>query len=157
LKLNAKVIRWTVLLYIILVVPISLFHEYGHATVCAAAGDRYRIWVDFSGGHEECFNAGITRLFSYNTMGGVFGLVASGVIIAIGVGLNRQPAVLAVGLAYTIDQFTKVVLEGFFTLGYVYHRFDVLVTVIQVASWIGFMIYFARVHASPKLSESRNV
>jgi hypothetical protein len=126
--------------------------------ICAANGYNYRIWIDFTGGHEECSSAAVTHLLSYNAMGGVFGLIASGIIIIIGLSLfNRYPAVMAVGLAYSVDQFSKIILEGFFTRSYLLHRFDVVVTVIQLTSWIGFMLYFARVAESPKLRADRSV
>lgn len=159
MKLNKNVIRWSVLLYIVLVVPVSVFHEFGHALVCSSNGYSYRIWVDFTGGHEICSNTSVTRLLSYNAMGGIFGL-AAGISITASSRLfpgNLRLAITSVGLAYVVDQFSKVVLEGFFIRGYLSGRFDVLITIIQVGSWIGFMLYFARTEDAPQIRPSSNV
>jgi hypothetical protein len=79
-------------------------------------------------------------------MGGVFGLAGSGAMIALWTAARRRrhAAILVVGLAYAVDQAAKAVLEGLFAPAYVSGSVDLYVTVLQLASWIGFMLYFAR-------------
>lgn len=157
MRFSGKTIRLAVILYIALLIPVTVFHELGHGLVCASTGNSYRIWIDFTGGHEQCSSAPTMLLFSYSVMGGIFGLIASGAIMLAGVAAKRHPAVLAVGLAFAVDQVMKVVLEGFFTRSYLFHRFDALITAVQIVSWIGFMLYFARVPEHPRISAGKSV
>ncbi len=144
LKLSRKVITWSVLLYLILLYPISLFHELGHAYECASNGLKYQIWLDGRGGHTICYGSPRNGL-AYNTMGGIFGVIGSAVIIAIWAFAKRHPAILVVGLAFLVDQFAKIILEGFYIRAYLSGALDVYITALQIISWLGFMLYFARV------------
>lgn len=141
-RLDRGVIRWSVILYIALLLPVSLLHEAGHAYICSASGYSYSLWLDARGGHIICSGVpadGIT----YGAMGGVFGMAGSWAMIAIWTA-KRHPAILVVGLAYMVDQAAKMVLEGFFTPLYISGATDLFITALQLASWIGFMLYFAK-------------
>jgi hypothetical protein len=145
--LDRRVIQWSVILYIALLMPISLLHETGHAVVCSSEGFGYSLWLDWTGGHTLCSGIPASGI-EYGVMGGVFGLLGSTVIIALWALVRRarrHPAMLVVGLAYFVDQGVKTILEGFFTVLYTSGATDVLLTILQVASWIGLTIYFARV------------
>ena len=140
--LDKRVIQWSVILYIALMVPMSLLHEAGHALVCSSEGFGYRLWLDGAGGHTLC--SGIpTDTPAYGAIGGAFGVLGSGAIVALWV-FKRHPAILAVGLAYGIDQAAKLFLEGFFTGAYAYGTLDIPLTALQVVSWIGITLYLAR-------------
>ena len=78
-------------------------------------------------------------------MGGVFGVIGSSGIIAVWMFAKRNYAILAAGLAYLVDQSAKIVLEGIYARVYASGAIDGYITALQVASWIGFMLYFARV------------
>ncbi|HVX03460.1 MAG TPA: hypothetical protein VHA09_09940 [Nitrososphaera sp.] len=151
-RLNRSVIQWSVILYIALLVPISLLHETGHALVCSAAGFDYSLWIDGTGGHTVC--AGVPHnTLVYGSIGGLFGLLGSAAIILFWVVTKRKhPAVLVVGLAYAVDQLAKLVLEGFFTRLYVTGATDAFLTVLQLVSWIGLTIFFARVARAPAMA-----
>ena len=152
-KFSRKVVLWSVFLYLVLGFPISLLHESGHVYVCAASGFDYRIWLDARGGHMACFgNPGDGP--AENARGGVFGLAGSAAIVAFWRFVKRHYAILAVGLAYAVDQAAKVILEGFFTKAYLSGAMDLYITALQVASWVGFMLYFARI--PEKVAVSRN-
>jgi hypothetical protein len=92
--------------------------------------------------------------FAYNSMGGVFGLAGSAAIIAVWLLAKRNCAILAVGLAYFVDQFAKIILEGLYTRTYESGAIDGYITALQVASWLGFMLYFARVKEPTKVTAS---
>ncbi|AIC14372.1 hypothetical protein [Nitrososphaera viennensis] len=145
IRLNRGVIQWSVMLYIALVVPVSLLHETGHAFVCSASGFGYSLWIDGMGGHTVCAGAPGDSV-AYGAMGGVFGLLGSAAIIGFWAVAKRRkhPAVLVVGLAYAVDQAAKLILEGFFTPLYASGATDLFLTALQLASWIGLTIYFAR-------------
>jgi hypothetical protein len=141
------------MLYFALSIPVSLFHEIGHVSVCTANGFEYRIWVDFTGGHMLC--SGIPHeKFAYNVMGGIFGAIGSGAILGIWYFAKRHYALLVVSLAYFVDQIAKIFLEGFYTRLYETHSIDGFITALQMFSWIGFMLYFARVKELPKVTAS---
>ena len=144
MKLSRKVIIWSVILYFALSIPLSLFHELGHVLVCAAHGFDYAVSVDARGGHSICYG-GPRNDFAYNAMGGVFGMIASTAIIAVWAFCKGHYAILVVGLAYMVDQFAKSVLEGFFIRMYVSGALDGYITALQIISWLGFMLYFARI------------
>jgi hypothetical protein len=144
LKLSRKVVIWSVILYFALGIPISLVHELGHVTVCTSSGFDYRIWIDVTGGHMVCSGRPADS-FAYDAMGGVFGVIGSAGIIGAWFFARKHYAILAVGLAYLVDQSAKIVLEGIFTPVYASGAIDGYITALQVASWIGFMIYFARI------------
>jgi hypothetical protein len=145
LRLNRGVIRWSVILYIALLVPVSLLHETGHALVCSASGFSYSLWIDGTGGHTVCAGAPGNPV-EYGAMGGAFGLLGSAAIVGFWAAAKRtrHPAVLVVGLAYAVDQAAKLVLEGFFTSLYASGATDLFLTALQLVSWIGLTIYFAR-------------
>jgi hypothetical protein len=153
LKLSRQVIVWSVILYFGLSVPISLFHELGHVSICAGSGFDYRIWIDFRGGHMQCSGMPQNTL-AYNAMGGIFGAIGSAAILASWMFAKRNYAILVVGLAYMVDQIAKIILEGFYTRLYETNAIDVYITILQVVSWIGFMLYFAKVKEPAKIAAS---
>jgi hypothetical protein len=153
LKFSRNVIIWSVVLYFALSIPVSVLHELGHVYVCTAAGFDYRIWVDATGGHTVCFGR-MQDSFAYNAMGGIFGLAGSAAIIMVWILAKRHYAILAVGLAYFIDQSSKIILEGSFTRIYESGTIDGYITALQVASWLGFMLYFARTKEPAKVAAS---
>ncbi len=154
LQLNRRVIQWSVILYLALIVPITLLHESGHVYICAENGYRYRVWIDATGGHMQCFGR-LEHIPIYNALGGIFGLAGSGAIIAVWLAAKKHIAILAVGLAYMVDQLAKIVLEGFFTSIYLSGSLDVFITSLQIISWFGFMLYFARMNAPKAVSTSQ--
>lgn len=141
-RLNRRVIRWSVILYIALLLPVSLLHESGHTLICSTSGYSYSLWLDGRGGHILCSGVPLDSI-TYGAMGGVFGIIGAIVIMAIWVA-KRHPAILVVALAYMVDQAAKLVLEAFFARLYVSGATDLFITALQIASWIGFMLYFAR-------------
>lgn len=153
MKLSRKVIVWSVILYFALGIPVSLLHELGHVYVCRASGFDYNIWIDATGGHTICFGR-LQDSFAYNATGGVFGLAGSAGIVAFWLLANRHYAILAVGLAYSVDQAAKVILEGLYTSIYASGALDGYITALQVVSWLGFMLYFARIKEPAKVAAS---
>jgi hypothetical protein len=87
-------------------------------------------------------------------MGGVFGLAGSGAVITVWLVAKRHYAILAVGLAYCVDQAAKIILEGIYTRIYESGAIDGYITALQVASWLGFMLYFARVSEPATIAAS---
>lgn len=142
MRLDRRVILLSVALYIGLGVPMSLLHETGHVYVCASNSFDYRVWVDFTGGHMLCFGR-LEEVFVYNAMGGLFGLAGSAALV-VAYFVVRYYAFLAVGLAYAVDQGAKILLEGMYGSLYNSGAIDVYITALQVVSWFGFMLYFAR-------------
>lgn len=153
-RLDRRVIRWSVILYIALIVPISLLHESGHALVCSASGFGYSMWIDGTGGHTVC-DAVPRNSVAYGAMGGIFGLLGSFTMIGLWAATKKKhPALLVVGLAYAVDQTAKLVLEGFFVRLSASGATDVFLTALQLASWIGITLYFARIHRVPEMASS---
>ena len=142
MRLDRSVIRWSVILYVALLLPFSLLHESGHALVCSSSGFSYSLWLDGRGGHTLC-NGVPQEAITYGAMGGIFGMAGAGAMLGVRAA-KRHPALLVVGLAYMVDQAAKLILEGFFTRLYVSGSMDLFITALQLASWIGFMLYFAR-------------
>lgn len=153
MKLSRKVVLWSVILYFALGIPISLIHELGHVLVCTSSGFDYAIWIDVTGGHMVCSGRPADS-FAYNAMGGVLGVIGSIGIMTAWLFAKRHYAILAVGLAYFVDQSSKVILEGIYTPVYASGEIDAYITALQVASWLGFMIYFARIKEPAKIAAS---
>ena len=145
-KLNEyrRVIGYSYLLYIVVIVPVSLIHELGHTAICSAGGYQFRIWLDFRGGHSICYGIlGDNSVIA--AMGGIFGLTASLGILAIWYFFSKQLTPLAVvGLALALDQALKIILEVFSQRLYSAGMFDLLITILQIISVALFAIYFAR-------------
>ena len=145
-KLNEyrRVIGYSYLLYIVLIVPVSLIHELGHTAVCSAGGYHFRIWLDFRGGHSICYGIlGDNSVIA--AMGGIFGLIASLGILAIWYFFSKRLTPLAVvGLALALDQGLKIILEVFLQRLYSAGMLDLLITLLQIISVALFAIYFAR-------------
>jgi hypothetical protein len=100
-----------------------------------------------------CYGTPHNKL-AYNAMGGIFGAIGSGAILTSWIFAKRHYAILVVGLAYMVDQVTKIFLEGLYTSLYEAHAIDGYIIAIQVVSWIGFMMYFARVKEPAKIAAS---
>ena len=145
-KLNEhrRVIGYSYLLYVVVIVPVSLIHELGHTAICSAGGYQFRIWLDFRGGHSICYGIlGDNSVIA--AMGGIFGLIASLGILAIWYFFSKQLTPLAVvGLALALDQGLKIILEVFLQRLYSAGMFDLLITILQIISVALFAIYFAR-------------
>jgi hypothetical protein len=145
-KLNEyrRIIGYSYLLYIVLIIPVSLFHELGHTAVCSASGYQFRIWLDFRGGHSICYGIfGDNSIIS--AMGGIFGLIASLGILAVWYYISKRLVPLAiVGLALALDQGLKIILEVFLPIPYSVGMFDLPITILQITSVALFAIYFAR-------------
>lgn len=139
-----RVIGYSYLLYIVLIVPVSLIHELGHTAVCSAGGYHFRIWLDFRGGHSICYGIlGDNSVIA--AMGGIFGLIASLGILAIWYSFSKRFIPLAVvGLALALDQGLKIILEVFLQRLYSAGMFDLIITILQIISVALFAIYFAR-------------
>lgn len=151
MKLSRRVVIWAVILYLALGIPVSLVHELGHVYVCTSSGFDYQIWIDITGGHMVCSGRPADS-FAYNAMGGIFGVIGSAGIIAAWLFAKKHYAILAVGLAYLVDQSAKIILEGIYTPVYASGAIDGYITALQVASWIGFMLCFARIKQPATIS-----
>jgi hypothetical protein len=139
-----RIIGYSYLLYVVVIIPVTLLHELGHTVVCSAAGYQSRIWLDFMGGHSICYG-----IFGNNSviaaMGGIFGLVASLGILALWYFFSKRIIPLAaVGLALALDQGLKIILEVFLQRFYSAGMFDLLITTLQIISVALFAIYLAR-------------
>jgi hypothetical protein len=145
-KLNEyrRLIGYSYLLYIVVIVPFSLIHELGLAAICSAGGYQFRIWLDFRGGHSICYGIlGDNSVIA--AMGGIFGLIASLGILAMWYFFSKRPTPLAVvGLALALDQGLKIILEVFLQRLYSAGMFDLLITISQIISVALIAIYFAR-------------
>ena len=145
-KLNQyrRIIGYSYLLYIVFIIPISLFHELGHGAFCSANGYQFEIWLDLRGGHSLCYGIAGSNLLM-GAIGGMFGLLASLGILAFWHYFSKTIVPLAaVALALMLDQGLKIVLEGFLPRLYSAGRFDLLITILQIISVAVFAIYFAR-------------
>jgi hypothetical protein len=145
-KLNEyrRLIGYSYLLYIVVIVPFSLIHELGLAAICSAGGYQFRIWLDFRGGHSICYGIlGDNSIIA--AMVGIFGLLASLGILAMWYFFSKRPTPLAVvGLALALDQGLKIILEVFLQRLYSAGMFDLLITILQIISVALIAIYFAR-------------
>jgi hypothetical protein len=145
-KLNEyrRIIGYSYLLYIVVIIPVSLFHELGHTVVCSASGYQFQIWLDFRGGHSICYGIFGNNLI-ISAMGGIFGLIASLGILAIWHYFSKRFVPLAVvGLALALDQGLKIILEVFLPKLYSAGMFDLPITILQIMSVALFAIYSAR-------------
>jgi len=145
-KLNEyrRIIGYSYLLYIVVIIPVSLFHELGHTAVCSASGYQFRIWLDFRGGHSICYGIFGNNLI-IGAMGGIFGLIASLGILAIWYFFSKRLVPLAVvGLSLALNQGLKIILEVFLPKLYSAGMFDLSITILQIISVALFAIYFAR-------------
>ena len=89
-----------------------------------------------------CFGP-VEQNFVYNAMGGLFGLAGSAALIIVWFFAKKHYALLAVGLAYAVDQGSKIFLEGLFTSLYNSGAIDLPITLLQLSSWFAFMLFFA--------------
>jgi hypothetical protein len=93
-------------------------------------------------------------------MGGIFGLLASLVILGIWYCFSKRLVALAVvSLAFAVDQGLKIILEAFLPRLYSSGTFDLLITILQIISVALFAIYFAREQrqGSDRLSLSKEL
>jgi hypothetical protein len=145
-KLNEyrRIIGYSYLLYIVLIIPVNLFRELGHTSLCSVSGYQFDIWLDFRGGHSICYGIFDNNLVT-SALGGIFGLIASLAILAIWYCFSKRLVALAVvGLALALDQGLKIILEVFFQRLYSTGTFDLFITILQIISVALFAIYFAR-------------
>src|ERR671924_164453 len=139
-----RIIGYSYLLYMVVIIPVSLFHELGHTVVCSASGYQFQIWLDFRGGHSICYGI-LGHNLIIAAMGGIFGVIASLGILAIWYYFSKRFVPLAVvGLALALDQGLKIILEVFLPKLYSAGMFDLPITILQIMSVALFAIYFAR-------------
>jgi hypothetical protein len=139
-----RIIGYSYLLYVLLIIPVSLFHELGHTVVCAASGYQFHISLDFRGGHSICYGIFNNNLVAA-AMGGIFGLLTSLGILAIWYCFSKRFMALAVvSLAFALDQGLKIILEGFLPRLYSAGIFDLLITILQIISVALIAICFAK-------------
>ena len=144
-----RLIGYSYLLYIVLIIPLSLVHEFGHTAVCVASGFQFHIWLDFRGGHSICYGIFENNLLA-DAMGGIFGLLASLGILGIWYCFSKRLAALAVvGMAFALEQGLKIILEGLLPRLYSAGTFDLFITILQIISVALFAIYFAREQRQP--------
>ncbi len=144
-----RLVGYSYLLYIVLIIPVSLVHELGHTAVCVASGFQFHIWLDFRGGHSECYEIFENDLV-IGAMGGIFGLLASLGVLGIWYCFSKRLAALAVvGMAFALDQGLKIILEGLLPRLYSAGTFDLFITMLQIISVALFAIYFAREQREP--------
>ena len=132
----------SVVIYIAIGVPLSLFHELGHASVCAGEGHKFNLSFDIRGGHTLCYGAVVNDL-AQRIMGPVFGFAAAAGIYTLG-RLKKWIPLLAVGGAFMVEQGAKFVIEGVFFRAYSAGAFDIAISIIQVGSWLGLIFYYLR-------------
>ena len=137
-----RIIGYSYLLYTILIIPVSIFHELGHASVCSASGYRFHIWLDFRGGHSICYGS-FKNGFLIGAMGGIFGLVAAAAMFGMW-RLSKFAPFAVAGAAFALDQGLKVILETLVPRIYAAGSFDLSITVLQISSVALFAIYFAK-------------
>jgi hypothetical protein len=130
-----RILGFSFLLYIALIIPVSLFHELGHAIVCSAEGYSSQTWLDFRGAHLLCFGP-TEKSALFNSIGGIFGLIASAVIIGLWLIIHKFIPLLVVGLAYSVDQSAKIILEGFAFSLYASEKIDFQITLLQIISLV---------------------
>src|ERR671925_472679 len=144
-----RIIGYSYLLYMVLIIPVSLFHELGHTAVCVASGFQFHIWLDFRGGHSICYGIFENNLVA-GVMGGIFGLAASLGILGIWYYFSKRFVALAVvSLAFALDQGLKIILEGLLPRLYSAGTFDLFITILQIISVALFAIYFAKEQRQP--------
>jgi hypothetical protein len=145
-KLNEyrRIIGYSYLLYIVLIIPVSLLHELGHVAICSANGYQFDMWLDLRGGHSLCYGL-LGDDLVMGAMGGIFGLLASlGILAYWHYFCKKAVPIAAVALALMLDQGIKILLEGFLPGLYSAGRFDLLITIVQIISVAVFAIYFTR-------------
>jgi hypothetical protein len=108
----------------------------GHAIICSAEGHTYILWMDFRGARLLCFGPAEERNPLFNSIGGIFGLIASSGIIGLWLILRKFVPLLVVGLAYMVDQSAKIILEGFAFPLYASGKIDLHITLLQITSLI---------------------
>jgi hypothetical protein len=147
-----RIIGYSYLLYVVLIIPVSLFHELGHAAVCSASGYTFSIWLDFRGGHSICYGV-FNNTFLIGAMGGIFGLIAASVMFGVWYLSGKFAPIAVVGSAFALDQGLKVILETAVPRLYAAGAFDLSITVLQILSVALFAVYFAKRQMLPSLKE----
>ncbi len=139
-----RIIGYSYLWYILLITPVSLIHEIGHAAICSANGYHFAIWLDFRGGHSLCYGT-LENDLIMGSMGGIFGLITSFGILGFWYHFSKRlVSIAAVALAIMLDQGLKIILEGFLPILYSAGRFDLFITILQIISVAIFALYLAR-------------
>jgi hypothetical protein len=145
-KLNEyrRLIGYSYLIYVVLIIPVTVVHELGHTVVCSVSGYQFHIWIDFRGGHSICYGISSDNLV-IGAMGGIFGLLGSLGVLTIWYLLSKRFLPLAVvGLALAVDQGLKIILEVFLPRLYSAGMFDLPITILQIISVALFALYFVR-------------
>lgn len=147
-RLDDRVVSLSFVMYFALVIPVSSVHEWGHGLACQSIdGNTYQVFLTFRGMATQCLDSsgndsdlqGIDKINFYLS-GPMMGAVTSIGIMVLGNYLrHKYPvksflgiAIMSVGIAYIVDQGSKVILEGFFTQVYLSGVFDVYLTALQI-------------------------
>lgn len=95
--------------------PIGLIHESGHALICISDGGTFS-WYDFFLHSVNCDGV-IKSYFSYWSLGGIFGMVASSLVL-IPKRIRNNKALLLGVLTTIFSQFVNFLFETFAHFAY---------------------------------------
>lgn len=147
-RLDDKVLSLSFVIYFALVIPVSSIHEMGHGLACQSVeGHSFQVFLTIRGMATQCLdNSGNDsdlqgiQYFNFYMSGPALAAVVSAGVMVLGVFLkNRYPAkaflgiaIMSVGIAYIVDQGSKIILEGFLTEIYLGGQFDIGLMVLQI-------------------------
>lgn len=103
------------LIMIIMFYPIGLIHESGHALICVSNSGSFE-WSDFFL-HQVFCNGNIDSYFLYWSLGGIFGMIASSLVLILR-RIRKNKAFMLGVLTVMFTQFVNFVFETFAHFAY---------------------------------------
>jgi hypothetical protein len=139
---DRRIIVLSLVFYFLFATELSVIHHLGHSIVCAAEGYEFNIWINPFGGYSTCYGKPENSL-GYIVLGPVFGMIASGLPLAIPT-MRRNRIWLIALLALFSNEGIKVPIEITANMPSEVPPLHIGMLLFQYSVLFGLILFFAR-------------
>lgn len=144
-KLDYKIIRNATIVLIVFIIPMSYFHEIGHAIICASEGNSFQINMSFTNASLVCLGT-LENSELFYVFGGFFAMTITLIpFVKYSWMINHKWAVI-VCLSFAIGHGINAVIEGGLTLWYLENGLgpELILNMTSFFVYFGLLVYFGR-------------
>lgn len=116
--------------FVILLIVIGLFHEFGHIIICTSNGYDYTLTFDGINFNTFCWHEP-DNLWLYKSLGGIFGIIASFTPLLI-VRIRNNRGLFSAFMAYGFTQIAGLIFETFCHDWYISDESKPIITIIMI-------------------------
>lgn len=144
-KIDYKTARNATILLILLILPLSFFHEAGHGIVCAIEGNQSQMDLGINGSYLLCFGH-LNNQLAFYLAGGLFAMSIALLPFLKFSLIRDKPWIMIVCLALAAGHGINAIIEAGFTSWYLQNDIisQIILNFTSFALYVGFLILFGR-------------